>query len=82
MSGHKSWDAFITERLETDPGFRATYERAKHELDAAWEVECRYGNCVIFVSPDSSVGPDQEDGWGPVGCPCSGEEVFDGTTSA
>lgn len=48
------------------------YRRAKRELDEAWEVECRYGNCTIFVSPDSNVREDLG-GWGPAGCPCSAE---------
>lgn len=56
--------------FEDTPRSRAIYEEERRKLDAEWKVECRYGNCVIFVSPDSSVGPDQEDGWGPIDCPC------------
>lgn len=74
MSGHKSWLEEIAERLASDPEFRTGYEKATRELDAKWQIGCRYGNCTIFVSPDSSVGPDQDDGWGPVDCPCKANE--------
>lgn len=74
MSDHKRWRDWADELIATDPEFRAGYIEAKRQLDEAWEVTCRYGNCVIFVSPDSSVGSDQSDGWGPVDCPCKASE--------
>ena len=78
MNADESWDSFINEQLETNPEFRTAYQDARRKLDAAWEVECRYGNCVVFVSPDSN---EREDlgGWGPVGCPCEGEPGPDAT---
>lgn len=74
MPGHRKWEDVKTSWFNDTPESREEYAKAKRELDAAWQIECRYGNCVIFVSPDSSVGPDQEDGWGPVDCPCKANE--------
>lgn len=74
MIGHKRWAEVIAEHEANDPEFRAGMERARAELDAKWEILCRYGNCTIFVSPDSSEGPDQDDGWGPIYCPCRAGE--------
>lgn len=68
MSGHKSWRE-ISAALDTS----TEYSQAKRELDEAWEIECRYGNCVVFVSPDSDVREDLG-GWGPIGCPCKASE--------
>lgn len=73
MSGDRKFSIWFDE-LMTDPEFRESYDKARHELDTKWEIECRYGNCVIFVSPDSSVGPEQDDGWGPIDCPCKANE--------
>lgn len=73
MSEYISWRAETEDRIKTDPEFAAAMEKATRELDEAWEVECRYGNCTVFVSPDSNVREDLG-GWGPVGCPCEGEE--------
>lgn len=76
MTKHKSWLEETNERLRADPEseFAVAYKRAERELDAKWKIECRWGSCVIFVSPDSSVGPDQSDGWGPIDCPCKANE--------
>ncbi len=74
MSGHRRRGEFIEDAIRNDPEFQANYERARRELDAKWEVTCRYGNCTIFVDPDSSVGPDQDDGWGPIYCLCKANE--------
>lgn len=71
MSGHKKWGQTISSWFDESPEAKAAYVRAKQELDEAWEVECRYGNCTVFVSADSSVREDLG-GWGAVGCPCEG----------
>lgn len=68
MSEHRSW-AEISADLEKTPGYR----QAKRELDEAWEIECRYGNCTVFVSADSNVREDLG-GWGPIGCPCKAND--------
>lgn len=73
MTGHKSWRELTDEHLRTNPEFREGYEKAKRELDEAWNVTCRYGNCVVFVSPDSNVRKDLG-GWGPIDCPCKANE--------
>ena len=57
MSGHTKWDKFVSDWFDDTPSARASLEAARAELDAKWEIECRYGNCVIFVSPDSAAGP-------------------------
>lgn len=59
----------LSDWFRETPESQAEYEKAKRKLDAAWEVECRYGNCTIFVSADSSVREDLG-GWGPIDCPC------------
>ena len=66
----KRWDE-LRDSLLTTPEARAAYDKAGKALDEAWETECRYGNCTVFVSPDSSVREDLG-GWGSVGCPCEG----------
>lgn len=73
MRKYVSWRAEIEDRVKTDPEYAASMEQARHELDAAWEVECRYGNCTVFVSPDSNVREDLG-GWGPVDCPCKAND--------
>lgn len=78
VSGHRSWRELSDDLIQTPAG-KAAYERAKRELDEALEIECRYGNCVIFVNPDSNAPASRRDlgGWGPVDCPCKAGELDD-----
>jgi hypothetical protein len=76
MSGHTKWRDELSDWFnDRTPEARAAYEKAKAEMDAAWKVECRYGNCIVFVSADSNQREDLG-GWGPVGCPCGGEDAY------
>lgn len=72
----QSWKEWSDEQLATNPEFRKGYERATRELDEAWEIVCRYGNCVIYVSPDSTIREDLG-GWGWAECPCEADKWDD-----
>jgi hypothetical protein len=63
----------VEDKIKSDPEYAAAMEVARRELNEAWEVKCRYGNCVVFVSPDSNIREDLG-GWGPIDCPCKSEE--------
>lgn len=60
----KRWSEFMANVLK-DPDAKAAYNKAVDELDAAWEVVCREGNCMWWVTPDGDIG-----GIGGMGCPC------------
>jgi len=72
MTRFRKWNDFLDELL-TDPEAQASYDRARAELDKAWEVVCPYRYCVWWVSPDSNVR-EELGGVGPVDCPCKANE--------
>jgi hypothetical protein len=71
MSERRSWR--VSTWFEDTSESRAAYEEAKRELDGAWEVECRYGGCTWWVSPNSDTREDLG-GFGLIDCPCKAND--------
>jgi hypothetical protein len=62
--------AWLAEVL-TDPAARAAFDRAEADQRFMREQPCSEGNCVEFI--DTRTG-ENTGGWGPVGCPCEGNQ--------
>jgi len=73
MSGHRTWQD-LRDELLTTPEARAAYDRHRVEMDGAWDVVCRHGCCVWWISQDSN-RREELGGWGPAACPCACNDI-------